>query len=133
MKPAVPQHVDHEDSGVIEDPDARANWRDENRTMRERIKVVEGKFDAVLPIIYGLQGGMAILVEGQKASNEEREARRAREQRDAEQALERERIRTATLEAVRERRAKLYGAFFKVIAPILLAAAGVITAWKATR
>jgi hypothetical protein len=117
-------------SEAIEDPDERQNWREANRTVTVRVRVVEGKVDGLVPIVHELRGSMDFLVESQRKSNDEREYRAECDARDRAQALERARIVAAEVDRRRERNASIVKSLIAIVVPLITAVGGI---WLATR
>jgi len=115
-----------ETSAAIENPEQRQAWR-AKQPWEDRLDKVEKKADKTELAIAKMEGQLEFLVEGQKASNEERQARREREEREATQALERAKLVAEQLEKARERRAATLRAFLAILVP-LVTAIGVIIA-----
>lgn len=108
--------ADDSTSGAIEDPEARRDWRSQQPWER-RIERLEEKHDDLGAIVHGMNGKLDFMVDSARASNTEREDRRARELRDEEQR-----------EKAAERRAITIRAVIAILVPMVIAIGAIVTA-----
>lgn len=91
---ATPEEVDAstDESGAIEDPDARQAWREENRSLTERVAKTETKLDVVARQSASTHGMVKVILANSKESAKEREFRREKDANALIARKERERL-----------------------------------------